>query len=69
MAANLAEKVQNSLTNFKNIDVQGWSNSMHWIKGNGMYRQFAQNRISHIHSKPPINWHDVSTDKKPADIS
>ena len=41
---------------------------LHWLRGNGTYKQFAQNRIDHISSKVQIQWHYVSTDENPADI-
>ena len=71
MVANLAENITNSLQRFKVTVVHGWSNSMvvlHWVKGNGTCRQFVKNRIDHINSKAPIQWHYVSTDENPADI-
>ena len=71
MVVNLAETIWNSLTNFKITAVHDWSNNMvvlHWIKGNNIHKQFVQNRINHINSKPPIIWHCFSTYKNPADI-
>ena len=46
-----AENITNSLQRFKVPAVHGWSDSMlvlHWIKGNGTYKQFVRNRIDHI---------------------
>ena len=71
MFANLAENIKNSLQRFKVTAVHGWSDSMvvlHWLKGNGTYKQFVQNRIDHINSKAQIQWHYVSTDENPAYI-
>ena len=41
---------------------------LHWLKGNGTYKQFVQNRIDHINSKAQIRLHYVSSDENPADI-
>ena len=70
MAANLAENIRNSLSHFNITTVHGWSDSMvvlHWLKGDSSYKQFVQNRIDHINSKLPIQWHYVSTNENPAD--
>ena len=56
---------------FKVTAVHGRSDSMvvlHWLKGNGTYRQFVQNWIDHINSKAQSQWHYVSTNENPADI-
>ena len=68
---NIAENIQNWLTNLKMIVVHGWSDNMvrlYWFKGNGIYKQFVQKRINHINSKPPINWHYVNIDINSADV-
>ena len=41
---------------------------LYWLKGNGTYKQFVQNRIDYINSKAQTQWHYVSTDENPADI-
>ena len=51
IVVNLAENITNSLQRFKVPAVHGWSDSMlvlHWIKGNGTYKQFVRNRIDQI---------------------
>ena len=71
MVANLSSNIQNSLSHLKITAVHGWSDStvvLYWLQGNGTYKQFVQNRLYHINSKPPIQWHYVGTDKNPADI-
>ena len=71
MVANLSSNIQNSLSHLKITAVHGWSDStvvLHWLQGNGTYKQFVQNRLDHINSKPPIQWHYIGTDENPADI-
>ena len=71
IVANLAGNIINSLQRFKVTAVHGWSDSMvvlHWLKGNGTYKQFVQNRIDHINSKVQIQWHYISADENPGDI-
>lgn len=70
VVANLLENITNLLQSFKVTAVHGWNNSMvvlHCLEGNSTYKQFVHNRIDHINSKPPIQWHYVSTDKNLAD--
>ena len=46
MVANLTENITNPFQSFKVTTVHGWSDSMvvlHWLKGNGTYKQFVQN--------------------------
>ena len=71
MVASLSSNIQSSLSHLKITAVHGWSDStvvLRWLQGNGTYKQFVQNRLDHINSKPPIQWHYVSTDEHPADI-
>ena len=41
---------------------------MHWIKGNGKYKQFVKNRVDKICSKKNIAWRYISTTENSADI-
>ena len=71
IVANLSGNIINSLQRFKVTAVRGWNDSMvvlHWLKGNGTYKQFVQNRIDHINSKVQIQWHYISADENPGDI-
>ena len=46
MVANLTENITNPFQRFKVTTGHGWSDSMvvlHWLKGNGTYKQFVQN--------------------------
>eukprot|EP00794_Sanderia_malayensis_P005856 gene5856-biopygen4856 len=71
MAANLVANVKEALQGFPIRDVYGWLDStvaLHWIKGNGNYKQFVSNRIKLIREKHYINWRHVRTGENPADI-
>ena len=49
----------------------GWLDSsvaLHWIKGNGDYRQFVANRVSKIQQHSFIQWRYVLSDQNPADL-
>ena len=66
MVENLAGNITNSLQRFKVTALHGWSDSMVvllWLKINGTYKQFVQNRVNHIKLKAQIQWHFVSTDE------
>ena len=43
--------------------------ALHWIVGNGTYKQFVTNRVAKIQSHPSINWRYVPTLDNPADIA
>eukprot|EP00112_Aurelia_sp_Birch-Aquarium-sp1_P007313 Seg1796.10 transcript_id=Seg1796.10/GoldUCD/mRNA.D3Y31 product="hypothetical protein" protein_id=Seg1796.10/GoldUCD/D3Y31 len=71
MAANLVENVKDALQGFPIGNVYGWLDStvaLHWIKGNGNYKQFVANRVKLIREKNYIVWRHVRTDENPADI-
>ena len=58
MVANLAENIRTSLPNHNIREVHGWSDStvvLHWLQGNGSYKQFVHSRVSYINSKSEIN--------------
>ena len=49
MATNLVVNVHNALNNVPAPNVYGWLDStvaLHWIKGNGQYKQFVANRVN-----------------------
>ena len=51
MATNLLINVRNALDNLPSPKVFGWLDStvaLHWIKGNGQYKQFVANRVAKI---------------------
>ena len=71
MAANLVANVKDALQGFPIGDIYGWLDStvaLHWIKGNGNYKQFVANRVKLIREKSYINWRHVRTSENPADI-
>ena len=51
MSANLVRNVKKALENLPIRNVYGWLDStvaLHWIKGNGKYKQFVSNRVRKI---------------------
>ena len=72
MATNLVKNVQNALQNLPEPTIYGWLDStvaLHWIRGEGRYRQFVANRVSKINQHPEISWRHVPTKENPADIA
>ena len=52
MATNLVTNVSNALQGLPKPKVFGWLYSLfalHWIRGNGQYKQFVANRVAKIH--------------------
>ena len=71
MTANTLQNTCEALAGFPINRVVGWSDSsvaLHWIKGNGKYKQFVKNRVDKICSKENIAWRYISTTENPADI-
>ena len=53
MSANLVRNVKKALENLPIQNVYGWLDStvaLHWIKGNGEYKQFVSNHVKKIKS-------------------
>ena len=72
MAANLVHNVKKALEGFPVNRVVGWLDSsvaLHWIRGNGEYKQFVGNRVRKIQEKSYIEWRHVGTHENPADIA
>ena len=70
MAANLLINVRNALKDLPEPTVYGLLDStvaLHWIPGNGQYRQFVANRVRKIREHPDIRWRYVPTLYNPAD--
>ena len=42
---------------------------LHWLLGNGQYKQFVANRIGKIKKHNEIKWRYVGTQENPADIA
>ena len=54
MATNLVNNVKESLEGFPVNRVVGWLDStvaLHWIRGNGEFKQFVKNRVRKIQEK------------------
>ena len=71
MAANLLANIRSSLTGLPVRSCYGWLDSsvaLHWIKGQGNYKQFVSNRVRQIQEKNFIEWRHVGTVDNPADI-
>ena len=53
MASNLAQNLKEALSNYNIHEIFGWTDStvvLHWLSGNGGYKQFVSNRITKIKS-------------------
>ena len=72
MATNLVVNVRNALDVLPTPRVYAWLDStvaLHWICGNGQYRQFVANRVEKIRQRPEIQWRHVPTLQNPADLA
>ena len=72
MATNLVTNVSNALQGLPKPKVFGWLDSsvaLHWIRGNGQYKQFVANRVAKIQLHPEIEWRYVPTQDNPADLA
>ncbi len=72
MATNLLVNLQNALDNIPTPQLFGWVDStvvLHWIRGNGQYKQFVANRVGKIQLNGEIQWRYVPTDENPADLA
>ncbi len=71
MAANLLDNVKKVLKRYPVQDCYCWLDStvaLHWINGDGSYKQFVRNRVRQIREKSYIKWRHVGTKENPADI-
>ena len=72
MAVNLASNVKEALVGFPVASVQCWSDSsvvLHWITGNGEYKQFVANRVNKINEHQGVVWRHVPSASNPADLA
>ena len=72
MAANLVDNVKKALDGFPVTGVTGWLDStvaLCWVKGQGQYKQFVQNRVRKIREKSFIEWRHVPTDQTPQTLA
>ena len=42
---------------------------LHWLQGQGEYKQFVQNRVKKIQAHSEISWRHVGTSENPADLA
>ncbi|XP_028404021.1 uncharacterized protein LOC114526636 [Dendronephthya gigantea] len=71
MATNLVHNVKQSLEGFPVQRVLGWLDStvaLHWIRGNGEFKQFVGNRVRKIQERSYIEWRHVTSADNPADL-
>ena len=72
MAINLLVNVRNALDNVPTPQLCGWIDTtvaLHWIKGNGRYKQFVANRVAKIQLHQQIPWRHVPSGDNPADLA
>ena len=71
IVANLVNNIRNSWQNYNIRKAYGWSDStivLHWLQGNGSYKQLVHNIVKYINSKTPITWKYVGTIQNPTNI-
>ena len=72
MATNLVINLKKALNDLPSPRVYAWLDStvaLHWIGGNGEYKQFVSSRVEKIHQRPEIEWRHVPTQDNPADLA
>ena len=72
MATNLLVNVRDALPKELQVSMFAWLDStvaLHWIVGNGVYKQFVANRVVKIQAHPSIHWRHVPTKDNPADVA
>ncbi len=72
MATNLLINLCNALDSIPTPQLYGWIDStvaLHWIKGNGQYKQFVANRVAKIQLHNQIHWKHVPSCDNPADLA
>ncbi|XP_028413536.1 uncharacterized protein LOC114536372 [Dendronephthya gigantea] len=72
MATNLVTNVGSALQGLPKPRVLGWLDSsvaLHWIRGNGQYKQFVANTVAKIQLHSEIEWRYVPTHDNPADLA
>ena len=71
MASNLLGNVKAALKSCHVRSISGWTDStvvLHCLNRQGLYKQFAVNRVSKILEKGYIKWYYVPIKQNPADI-
>ena len=65
------KNVRQALSRFPVVKEVAWSDStaaLHWIKGDGQYKEFVRNRVAKIKEKGDICWRYVNITQNPADV-
>ena len=71
MATNLLENVRDALANLPVKQAFAWTDSkvaLHWIRGEGNYKQYVQNRVKKIRSKDFITWRHITGEQNPQTV-
>ena len=72
MAVHLISNVKTALEGFNVSQQHCWLDSsvaLHWIGGNGSYKQFVSNRVLKIRQHTDVKWRYVNTEENPADLA
>ena len=72
MTVNLISNVKTALEGFNVSQQHCWLDSsvaLHWIGGNGSYKQFVSNRVSKIRQHTDVRWRYVNTEENPTDLA
>lgn len=72
MAVNLLSNVQDALQGFPVSSLHCWLDSsvaLHWIRGNGDFKQFVANRVRKIREHGDITWRYIATKDNPANVA
>lgn len=72
MAVNLITNALDALQGFPVTSLHCWLDStvaLHWIRGNGDYKQFVANRVRKIRDHNNVTWRHVPTKDNPADYA
>ena len=71
MAANLATNIKAALKDLNIRSVIGWTDRtvvLHWLRDQGSYKVFVENRVKKILSHEFIEWKYVPTKQNPVEI-
>ena len=71
MTSNLIENVKAALKRCNIRSITGWTDStvvLHWLNRQGLYKQFAANRVGKILEREYIKWYYVPKKQDPAHI-
>ena len=71
MAINRITNTRDALEGFPVGELHCWLDStvaLHWIRGDGDYKQFVRNRVSKIQQHSDVKWRHVTSQENPADL-